>query len=210
MAVEDDRGPLLCAPGDKAKLEARNGAEQLEYINHLVSSGSKDLRESHVCELQKIAIRDIYPCGGSYRDVRKRVEITNSAHKLPEAALVPGLVREAIDFINDRSGKSALERAAYALWRLNWIHPFAGGNGRTSRAVAYLIICLDRGYMLPGVPTIPTIIYENRKEYVSVLREMDALAKESIDLGPMTTFLKKMLVKQLALVVHDLETPSSP
>jgi fido (protein-threonine AMPylation protein) len=24
-----------------------------------------------------------------------------------------------------------VERAAYALWRLNWIHPFAGGNGRT-------------------------------------------------------------------------------
>lgn len=210
MVAQDDRGPLLCAPSDKPLLEAKNGAEQLDYINHLVSIGIKDLRESHVRELQKIAIRDIYPCGGSYRDARKRVEITNSPHTLPDAAFVPALVQEAVDFINDRGGKSALERAAYALWRLNWIHPFAVGNGRTSRAVAYLIICLDRGYMLPGVPTIPTIIYEHREEYVSVLREMDALAKESIDLGPMTTFLKKMLVKQLALVVHDLETPSSP
>jgi hypothetical protein len=29
------------------------------------------------------------------------------------------------------------ELAAYGLWRLNWIHPFVEGNGRTARAVCY-------------------------------------------------------------------------
>jgi hypothetical protein len=32
----------------------------------------------------------------------------------------------------------ALELAAFALWRLNWIHPFTDGNGRTARALSYL------------------------------------------------------------------------
>jgi fido (protein-threonine AMPylation protein) len=30
--------------------------------------------------------------------------------------------------------------AAYALWRLGWIHPFHDGNGRTARALAYAVL----------------------------------------------------------------------
>ncbi len=148
-----DAGPLLCAPNEKAELEARNGVDQLDYIIELVASGARELRESQVLALQAIAIRDVYPCGGKYRNALHHVYIANSAHELPEAAFVPGLVRDAVDWINVERGKrSALERAAYALWRFNWIHPFAGGNGRTSRAVAYLVVCMDAERMLPGVP----------------------------------------------------------
>ncbi len=35
--------------------------------------------------------------------------------------------------------------AAYALWRLNWIHPFIEGNGRTARAACYYLICMKYG-----------------------------------------------------------------
>jgi Fic family protein len=128
----DDRGPLLCAPDAKAKPEARNGVEQLDYITELVEGGARELRESHVLGLQDI--RDVYPCGGKYRTALHNVFIANSAHTLPEAAFVRSLVRDAVDWINRQRGqRSALERAAYALWRFNWIHPFAGGNGRTRK-----------------------------------------------------------------------------
>ena len=40
--------------------------------------------------------------------------------------------------------------AAYALWRLNWIHPFVEGNGRTARAACYYLICMKAGRLLPG------------------------------------------------------------
>ena len=122
-------GPLLCDPGRKAELEARNGDDQLEYITDLVERGARELRESHVLTLQEIAIREIYPCGGRYRNATKDVFIQNSKHRLPEVAFVPSLVRDSVDWINRETGRSALERASYALWRLNWIHPFAGGNG---------------------------------------------------------------------------------
>src|SRR5262245_43669892 len=126
----------------KAELEGRNGAHQLEYITQLVEAGAKHVRESHVLQLQEIAVNDIYPCAGKYRNARIKVRITNSMHEPPEAAFVPSLVRDAVDWINreqEEGHSSAVTRAAYALWRFNWIHPFAGGNGRTSRAVAYLI-----------------------------------------------------------------------
>lgn len=63
-------GPLLCPFERKAELEARNGAEQLAYIVDLLDRGAKQLRESHVLGLQAIAVRDIYPCAGSYRHAR--------------------------------------------------------------------------------------------------------------------------------------------
>ena len=27
----------------------------------------------------------------------------------------------------------ALDTASFALWRINWVHPFKNGNGRTAR-----------------------------------------------------------------------------
>ena len=39
---------------------------------------------------------------------------------------------------------------AYALRRLNWIHPFVEGNGRTAGAACYYLLCLKQGRLLPG------------------------------------------------------------
>jgi Fic family protein len=57
-----------------------------------------------------------------------------------------------VDKLNAAADCSAIWRAAYALCRLNWIHPFAGGNGRTARAFSYLIICLDMQIIRPCHP----------------------------------------------------------
>jgi Fic family protein len=43
--------------------------------------------------------------------------------------------------------------AAYLMWRLNWIHPFADGNGRTSRIISYVVLSIRAGAILPGTPT---------------------------------------------------------
>lgn len=209
-AEEPETGPLLCDPHDKARLEARNGVEQLDYITSLLDRGVDDLRESHILELQQIAVHDVYPCAGRYRDARKNVVIQNSGHELPEAAFVATHVRDAVDWVNTSRGtRSALERAAYALWRFNWIHPFAGGNGRTSRAVAYLIVCLDAKLMLPGVPSMPTLIYERRDDYITALRAADrsllgAPEDAEPDISVMTAFMQDMLTRQLASAIESL------
>lgn len=48
----------------------------------------------------------------------------------------------------------ALDAAAYALWRINWIHPFRNGNGRTARSFSYACLSLHLGAVLPGAPTV--------------------------------------------------------
>ena len=44
-------------------------------------------------------------------------------------------------YVNDEWGNvSSIHFGAYLMWRVNWVHPFFGGNGRTSRAVAYMVM----------------------------------------------------------------------
>ena len=119
----------------------------------------------------------------------------------------PLLVRDAIELINGSEDFSSLDRAAYALWRFNWIHPFMGGNGRTSRAIAYLILCVDLGGMWPGTKAMPSLIYEHRADYIKALRAVDENEKnsphESANIAPMSDFLREMLIEQMASAIDD-------
>ena len=207
---EDEVDPnLLCEPARKEELENANAVDQIDYITYLVDElDVTELRESHIVELQKLAIQGIYRCAGQYRNALKRVYIQNSAHVVPDAAAIPGLVREALSWINDqRHQRSALERAAFALWRFNWIHPFSGGNGRTSRAIAYLIVCAENGAMLPGDVAMPDLILERRDEYILALQAVDRSAldrPDDPDFGAMTTLLQDVLTRQLASAIARL------
>ena len=149
---------------------------------------------------QRLAIKDIYTCAGNYRT--GTVSIENSTHQptLPEN--VPGLVEEMCDYVNDRwVVSSPIHLSAYCMWRVNWIHPFTGGNGRTSRAVSYLVLCARLGYKLPGTLTIPEQIVAYRQPYYLALDAADAAsAKGKTDVAVMEGLLSDMLAKQLVSV----------
>lgn len=204
---------LLCPPHEKAEREAANGVDQIDFLTDLVvHRRQKELRESHVLALQAMAVQGIYPCGGTYRDARTTISIEGSPHRPPEAALVTLLVRELVDTVNRDAGTVAtFDRAAYVLWRLNWIHPFRGGNGRTSRAVAYQIICMDLGAMVPGTPSLPTLILENRHAYLEALRSVDASVRSHPDKDPdltaMKGYVQELVIRQMASAVHGLALP---
>lgn len=182
-----------------------------------------EIRESHLLALQAHAVEGIYPCAGQYRNARTKISISDSEHVPPEAAFVQSHVSELLAYINaTRDKRPPLERAAYALWRLNWIHPFNGGNGRTSRCLTYLILCVDLKMMLPGAPTLPALIYDRRREYVNALRAADASLRElqashpndeelehRADLSAMTTYLQDLVTAQLASVVAKLASRES-
>ena len=199
--------PLLCDPSAKAQLENENAVDQIDLISHLVVDYEvSELRDSHVRELHKLAVHGIYACGGRYRSASDHVVITNSEHVVPEPALVESHVQEALSWVNE-SKRPPLDRAAFILWRFNWIHPFRGGNGRTSRALAYLIVCMAEKTMLPGEPVMPDLIYTRRDEYIRVLRQVDASARENPDnpdFSPMSTFLREILTTQLASALNRL------
>ena len=89
--------------------------------------------------------------------------------------------------------------AAYALWRLNWIHPFVEGNGRTARAACYYLICMKQGSLLPGKKIVPERIREDRQEYCAALGAADqAWDNGQLDVTRLAEYLAGLLKRQLA------------
>jgi Fic family protein len=89
--------------------------------------------------------------------------------------------------------------AAYVLWKLNWIHPFAQGNGRTARAASYFILCQKYNHWFDG-KTVPERIREERNEYCDLLTYTDSTLKPdgTADLIKLTAFLTRLFTQQLS------------
>lgn len=187
--------PLLCDPAEKAQREASNAVEQLRCIEYFVNERRiREVQESHVLDFHRFTVEGIYPCAGRYRHAGEGIKITGTAHVPPEAAFVRNHVVELVEHLNQSrdKGVSAIERAAHALWRLNWIHPFAGGNGRVSRALSYFVLCLDLGSVPTGRPQMPVTIAERRAEYDEALK-----AGDSGNLVPMVNLVEAAITLQL-------------
>jgi Fic family protein len=87
---------------------------------------------------------------------------------------------------------------AYVLWRMNWIHPFFEGNGRTARAACYYLLCMRQGRLLPGRKIVPERIRDNRQPYYEALRAADtAWENGHFDVGQLAAYLSDLLKAQL-------------
>ena len=194
---------LLKDPEEIAKREAENAVRQFDAVLDLIDEVARDgrtfkLRPSTVLALHKFALDGLSRFAGTWRP--SKVEIEQSGHEPPHESQVPALMEDLCDWVNDRfESESALTLCAYVMWRLNWIHPFLDGNGRTSRAVAYLVLCAKLGDRLPGSLTIPEQIAADREPYYAALEAADAgLNGEKLDLSAMEKLLTHYLGVQLA------------
>ena len=89
--------------------------------------------------------------------------------------------------------------AAFALWKLNWIHPFVEGNGRTARAACYYLLCMKAGGLLPGSKIVPERIRENRNRYCDALEAADHAWDQGLyDVSLLADFLQELLIAQLS------------
>lgn len=132
------------------------------------------------------------------------VSILGVSHQPPGHNQVPSLVDEMCDYVNREWDRTAIHLASYLMWRINWIHPFFGGNGRTARATAYLILCARLRFVLPGTRTIPDLIVSNRQPYYHALQHADeAWAKAYLDLSEMESLMSSLLAEQLVAIHHE-------
>ena len=201
--------------GRKARLEIDNGLRQYDLAVEIIQTFLEPdrpfaLRPSLICQLQKVAVENIEPNPGQWRT--SSVQITKSNHVPPAPYFVGSLVQEMCDYVNDNfHEKTPLHLAAYVMWRLNWIHPFTDGNGRTSRIVSYIVLSLALHDELSGNPTIPQQIQDDRTTYFKALEHADeAFARdEKIDVSAMEDALRNMLAIQLLSVIERADGESS-
>lgn len=97
--------------------------------------------------LNAAAVANLAQFGGRYR--QEPIYVSN--HRPPHFKEVSEEMDRFFAVIHENWGASGdpMVLPAYALWRLNWIHPFVEGNGRTARAACYYLICLKVGAILP-------------------------------------------------------------
>ncbi|WP_416883075.1 Fic family protein [Marivita sp.] len=168
---------LISDPVAKAEKEAANALRQADRVKDLIiqsidRGGLFKLRPSTLLDLNRCAIEGLDAYAGSWRP--GGVKINKSKHVPPDGHLVAELVEDLCDYVNGQWNRcSAIHLASIVMWRLNWIHPFTEGNGRTSRAASYLVLCAKEQILLPGGYSIPEQIVENRTPYYEALEDGD-------------------------------------
>lgn len=205
---------LITDPVEEARRESENALAQFDRVLDLIDEvvrGTRPfrLRTSMILELHRLALNGLSPYAGNFRPAD--VEIGQSKHTPPKAFLVAELVEEMCDYVMSKyEGAQALHLCAYVMWRLNWIHPFTDGNGRTSRALAYFVLCAKIGYRLPGHVTLPEHIAVDKAPYYNALEKADDHWKEGrLDLSDLEALLDERLAKQLVTAYEDAKDPNS-
>jgi len=199
---------LLTDEDDIAAREAANGLIQFdavasEIITAIERGTNYKLRPSIILALHKFALDGMDAYAGLWRP--GAVKIGKSAHEPPHASRVASLIEEMCDYVNENwKNVDPVDLSAYVLWRLCWIHPFTDGNGRTARAVSYLVLCVATGILLPGDNTIPEQISENKIPYYEALEAADKADIENgkIDVSVLAEHLHSLLANQL-LSIHN-------
>jgi Fic family protein len=149
----------------KEHFEAINHKKGIQFLYDFVRK-KKELDEKIISEIHKIILENINDIdAGHYRNTN--VMITGAVHIPPSAIKIPRLMTEFMEWYYEHKSKlSIVELAGWVHYRMVYIHPFADGNGRTSRLLMNLIL-LQNGYP-PAV-----ILNIDRKKYYQVLKEAD-------------------------------------
>lgn len=145
--------------------------------------------------LNHVAVANISQFGGRHR----QEPIYVGEYIPPHFKEVSELIDRFVSFIHENwHNMSATQLAAYGLWRLNWIHPFVDGNGRTARAVCYYLMSVRIGCLLPGSKIVPERIKENRDGYEKALRMADTAWHDGhLNVLEMEEYLAGLLKDQL-------------
>lgn len=207
---QTEQPELIADDVERARREAENGIRQFNLALEIVREHVKDLerpfrlRSYLILQLHDAALKGVHHLAGTFRNTP--VAIGGSKHTPPEAFMVSDEVHNLCSYVNDNWGtKSATHLGAYVLWRLNWIHPFADGNGRTSRAISYVVMSIKLDSILPGTPTIPDQIASDKAPYYNALEIADSAWLETgqVDVSTLEQMLETMLARQLLSATRE-------
>lgn len=180
-------------------LEISNGDRQYDFLRAIVTAAlaiQRPFLSSHLIKaLNFHAITCLHTHSGEYRPCA----VTVGDYNPPDHYRVEALMDDFVNSINRMWETSdAVVLASLVLWRLNHIHPFINGNGRTARAASYFVLCVKAGNWLPGKTILPELIRRERDAYVAALKQVDqSLTTGVLDITPLHKLLSDLLTEQI-------------
>lgn len=180
-------------------LEVSNGARQYDFLRSVVAASialERPFLSQHIIKaLNFHAITCLHTNSGEYRPC----EVTVGEYRPPAHFRVPSIMDDFTNTVNfNWTAADPVALAAYVLWRLNHIHPFINGNGRTARAASYFVLCVKSGGWLRGNTILPELLRRDRPRYVEALKQADAQAKTGQrDLSQLHALMSELLQEQL-------------
>jgi fido (protein-threonine AMPylation protein) len=181
-----------------SRLMEKNLLRQYDFLTNCIEIGLEQGPTSFdkyvLWALNHIAVANISQFAGRFREE----PIYLKYHTPPPFKQVPPLMDQFISTVHENwYGWTPTELAAYGLWRLNWIHPFIEGNGRTARAACYYLLCVRGGGLLGGEKIVPERIREDREPYYAALKAADrAWAEGHLNTSEMETYLARLVTEQ--------------
>src|SRR4051812_35245009 len=191
--MNDDNWELVRGPTAR-RIEVLNYLSQINQIEAMVLFSLKRHRskeEKAARYLNQRALKELHRTGtflllakpGEYRqsDVNLYLKDGTVIYEPPPYQAVEEHLNSFFKKLGERWFKfKPVEAGAYALWFINWVHPFKNGNGRSARAYSYATMALRMGYVPPGEKTVPELIKKTKRndgEYQGGLRIADAAFK---------------------------------
>ena len=185
-------------------MEVANGRRHYDFLKSLVETAlaidGPFLSQTVLKAVNYHAIACLHPYAGEYRPC----PVVVGEHVPPEHYRVGALMDDFVNRVNRYwDTRDPVTLSAYVLWRLNYIHPFINGNGRTSRAASYFVLCLKLRGWLPGKTILPELLRQpdNRARCVQALRGSDEAAETGdVDVSPLVELLNELLMEQLSSI----------
>lgn len=182
-------------PRSKSEQMIKNNYDALTYVlEHL----DEPIGEETILAIARIVTRSAaevqvtgYREGMVYVTGREGVVYTP-----PRAEAVPEMMRALVKFIRE-SELHPLLKACIAHFYLVYVHPFGDGNGRTARALSYMML-LQAGYDFFRYVSVSGVVAEERGRYYRAMRSV-----EESD-GDMTYFIDAYSA-MLARTVQKME-----
>jgi Fic family protein len=181
------------------RIQEHNLARQYDLLINCIEigigQGIRSFDKYLLWSLNAAAVSNISQFGGRFREE----PIYLRTHTTPHFLLVPHLMDQFISTVQENWYIwSQYVLASYVLWRLNWIHPFIEGNGRTARAACYYILCAKAGGLPGGKIIVPERIRHEREPYYEALSEADQTWQNgNLSFPKMEAFLARLLDEQV-------------
>lgn len=165
-------GKTVLAP-HKDIIEVKNAIELYKDLSVLNPLSILSFKQAH-----KILLANLIPSNGKYREkgigIFKGKEV---AHVAPPAKRVPELMQDLFNFLKQGNEYSWLIKACIFHYELEFIHPFADGNGRMGRLWQQLILMNEDPIF--KYLSIESLIKKSQNEYYNVLAQCDKEAEST-------------------------------